>query len=108
MTGVLWWIFYWQLYHERKCPSARSTICWISAFVFWFLAPTRLGGYPHIQEALYQGEAELHAAALRGVASLSPPHYYFIRITTLTFFWIFAGYHYHGFFLIVWKSLQGE
>jgi hypothetical protein len=105
-VGLVWWIFYFQICCQRAFPSCRGAMGWICIFVFWFMSPTRIGGYPHLQEALYAGNSDLHSLILRGMASLDPGHYYFIRVTTLSLFWIWAFLTHDGFFNIVLQSFN--
>merc|ERR1712093_646567 len=105
MVGMFWWIVYWQMYTKRAWPSFRGALGFIFTFVFWFLSPTRLGGYPAVQDALFEEKPLLHQSVLRGCASLRPGAYYFHRITTLSIFWVWAYCEHGGFFHIVFKSI---
>merc|ERR1719321_1944602 len=105
---MCWWLFYWQLIRQQNrnepLPTLKGAAGFTVAFLFWFMAPTRLGGYPDVQDALLAGKAPLHQCALRGVASLRPGAYYSIRITTLVIFIVWMVRFHFGFFNNVWTS----
>lgn len=113
-VGICWWIIFSipippSIATRRKHalfadPSLHGTLGIIIAFAFWFLAPTRLGSFPDVQDGLYGGTAPLHQFALRGVASLYPRDYYPCRILTLLIFWVWTARVHDAFFNIVWSS----
>lgn len=107
-VGVLWWMFYWQLYVKASLPPVRGAMCFILAFLCWFLAPTRLNAFKRVQDSLFEGTLPYHQAALRGCASLGPGAYYFHRITTLSTFWIISIVNHRSFYNILINSIWAD
>jgi len=99
LIGVLLYFCYFLPFVAVSRPSCKGCCGFVLAFVFWFMAPTRLAGLPQIQAALYNGTLPLFQCALRGCSSLAPDLYYLHRISTLCCFWIYTGYYHMDFFI---------
>jgi len=113
IVGIVWWIFYWQLFRcgggLGRVPTLNGAISFIVTFLCWFMAPTRLQTHPDVQDSLFLGTCSWHQAALYGCASLFPPYYYFHRIVTLSIFWVWVSLvSYNGFFTLVWNSITTQ
>lgn len=106
--GILWWIFRQALF-VRSLPTLRGALGFALAFIWWFMAPTRLGGHPDVQNALYLGSIDFSQALIHGCASLRPTTYYLHRTSTLCAFWIVMALARQDFFVQVWlQAVNGN